>query len=79
MQADTAFSLKAHNIKIKQIGLFIKLSLCSMLKGRRKNKAFTEVEYYAAIAHEHYIRYNLEKHLLPVMSWPQNESVLPIK
>lgn len=60
MQANTAFSLKAHNIKIKQISLFIKLSLCSTLKGRRKNKGFTEVEDYAAVAHEHYNKYNLE-------------------
>lgn len=60
MQADTAFFLKAHNIKIKQIRLFIKLSLCSTLKGRRKNKAFIQVEDYAAIAHEHDNKYNLE-------------------
>lgn len=60
MQADTAFSLKSHNIKIKQISLFFKLSLCSMLKGRRKNKGFTGVEDNAAIAHEHYNKYNLE-------------------
>lgn len=78
MQADPAFSLKAHNIKIKKIGLFIKLSLCSMQKGRRKNKAFTEVEDYAAIAHEHYNKCNLENISSPSWAGPQNESVVTI-
>lgn len=79
MQADSAFSLKAHNIKIKQIRLFIKLSLCSTLKGSSKNKASTEVEDYAAIAHEHYNKYNLENISCPSWAGPQNESVAPIK
>lgn len=73
MQADTAFSLKAHDIKIKKISLFIKLSFCSMLKGRRKNKAFTEVEDSATIAHEPYNKYNLETISCPSQTGPQNE------
>lgn len=73
MQADTAFSSKAHDIKIKQISLFIKLSFCSTLKGRRKNKAFTEVEDSATIAHEPYNKYNLETISCPSQTGPQNE------
>lgn len=77
MQADTAFSFKVHNTKFKQISLFTELSFCSALK--EEKKWFAEAENHTPIAHEHYIKYNLESICSPSWVGPQNESVVPTK